>query len=181
MTAGEAYGRFMHELLEHFRTRANQDAALARLQLPPGPSGPCENILAFTVPGGPEIRLAFRQSKIVSQVAGQCKPIRKPIRKPLWKVFALEIVLGNDPNRQEVETPAVDSLPIGWRGISPDPKLRKIFFIELPWGQGNSQSEHDRLSNQQVRERLFDFADDAIRFALSTINERNEGSAGSRR
>jgi hypothetical protein len=168
MTAGEAYGRFMRELLEHFKTRANQDAALARLQLPPVPSGPCKNILAFTVPGEPEIRLAFKQSRIVSQVAGQLKP--------RWKVFALEIGLGNDPNRQPIETSAVDLLPIGWHGIS-----GKIFFIELPWGQGNSQSEYDRLSNHQVRERLFDFADDAIRFALSTINERNEGRAGSRR
>jgi len=29
MTAGEAYGRFMRDLLVHFRARANQDAARA--------------------------------------------------------------------------------------------------------------------------------------------------------
>jgi len=157
MTAREAYGRFTSELLEHFRARANQDAALGRLQLPPGPSGPCENILAFTVPDRPEIRLAFRESRIVSQEAGE--------RKPRWKVLALEIGL-DDRNRQRIETRAVDSPLIGWRGIRKEPKLGEIFFTELPWGQGDSQSEYDRLSNQQVRQRLFDFADDAIRFAL---------------
>jgi hypothetical protein len=173
MTAREAYGSFMRQFLDHLSARASQDATLARLQLPREPCGPRDNILVFTVPGGRKIRLAFRQSRIVQQAAGQ--------RKALWKVLALEIGLGNGLNRQTIEACDASPLPIGWRDTDEDNELGEFFFIELPWGQGNSQEEHDRLVNQQVQDRLFDFADDAIRFALSAINGGNEGRAGSRR
>ncbi|MCX5675318.1 MAG: hypothetical protein NTX87_09955 [Planctomycetota bacterium] len=165
MSANEAYRTFIHELRDWLIPEVAHDAALSHMvnHAQFDGQGDWMYILNLTPDERPRIRLSFRQNMVT--------------HNPQSKVFALEIDLIGGLTPELIESRAYELMPIGDRGVFRR-NGREQYYIQVPWGHGR---EYDRLRLHSVRDSLYGFALQSIRFARRAVSEDRPPHAGSRR
>lgn len=155
MSAKDAYGHFVHDLLAWLPAQVGDDTAL--LFMIQEAVVPSQNDWKYTIrfpgPGRRRAYLFFAQNM-------------RPPYDTKSKVFAVGFSIGTKLTYGWLEAEAAHMLGSGESGKYNEGK-GDIFFVQTEWGK---EGEWNRLYSSPVRARLFKYGLDALRFAKQALD-----------
>ncbi len=148
MNAKEAYGAFLRKLKAWLQDHVGSSEDLKHMVGETKVAGPSNQILRLPGRGGRMAYLRFAQN-----------PLTQRHRS---KVLIVEFSVGSKLSPEWLESQAANMMPIGSsRGVYNNGK-GDVFFALIEWC---NKGGHEWLACSPVRQRLYHFALDAVRFA----------------